>query len=90
MNRSQAFAAIRRERSRQLEQWGGSHTWGEGDCSSPDLDPTLKAAILMEETGEVARAVIDRDAANLETELIQVAAVAVAWLESLPDNNPAE
>jgi hypothetical protein len=34
--------------------------------------------------GEVARAVLDRSSENLRDELVQVAAVAVAWLESFP------
>jgi len=36
-----------------------------------------------EECGEAARAVLDTDIDQLRTELIQVAAVAVAWLEAL-------
>lgn len=83
MNRSNIFAAIRKERLNQLEQWGGDHAWGSGDCSNPGLDPTVKAAVLTEEAGEVARAVLERDSDALVKELIQVAAVAVAWLESL-------
>ncbi len=40
--------------------------------------------ILTEELGEVARAIIERDDANLTVELVQVAAVVVAWLEGRP------
>jgi NTP pyrophosphatase (non-canonical NTP hydrolase) len=43
----------------------------------------VKMTVLMEEVGEVARALLDGNADQLETELVQVAAVAVAWLESL-------
>jgi NTP pyrophosphatase (non-canonical NTP hydrolase) len=43
-------------------------------------DP-VKAAVLMEECGEVARAVLD--IADVRSELVQVAAVAIAWLEGL-------
>ena len=39
--------------------------------------------VLAEECGEVARAVLDLDADATRTELVQVAAVAVAWLEAL-------
>ena len=39
--------------------------------------------VLTEECGEVARAVLDLNDDQLRTELIQVAAVAVAWLEAL-------
>lgn len=58
---------------------------------SPVVDWTRKLRVLVEEVGEVAQA-IDRleqkpqskkRKAHLVTELIQVAAVAVAWLESL-------
>ena len=82
MNRSEAFAAIRRERQRQLDKWDVPHPWGQGDCSNPTLPDILKATVLTEETGEVARAVLEQDDAQLQTELVQVAAVAVAWLES--------
>ena len=85
MNRSAVFAEIRKERSRQLDQWGGPHQWGNGDCSNPGLPDIVKTAVLAEECGEVARAVLDMNADSLRTELIQVAAVAVAWLESFPD-----
>lgn len=40
-------------------------------------------AIIIEEVGEVARAIQIRDKANLKEEIIQVAAVAVRWLEAL-------
>lgn len=40
-------------------------------------------AILAEEAGEVAHAVLEKDDENLKEELIQVAAVAVAWLEAI-------
>lgn len=74
---------IRNERIRQDEKWNTIHLWGMGDCSSPMVDEPVKVAVLAEECGEVARAVLERDNANLKTELIQVAAVAVAWLEML-------
>jgi NTP pyrophosphatase (non-canonical NTP hydrolase) len=38
-------------------------------------------AVLMEEVGEVARAILNADIDNLETELFQVAAVVTRWLE---------
>lgn len=83
MTRAAAFARIDAERHRQWEKWRGPHDWGEGDCSSPNVDPTVKLAVLVEEVGEVARAVLERDSAGLEKELVQVAAVAVAMLEGL-------
>ena len=83
MKRSDIWREIKAERERQSRQWGDEHAWGEGDCSSHLVAPIVKAAVLNEECGEVARAVLDRDEDEIVNELIQVAAVAVAWLESL-------
>jgi len=73
--------AIDREREAQRAKWSGDHGWGAGDCSSPAVPTIVKVAVLSEECGEVARAVLDRT--DPRNELIQVAAVCVAWLESL-------
>ena len=77
------YAAINRERLRQGQLWNRPHSFGFGDCSSRTLKPEVKALVLGEEVGEVNRAVLEKDTANLKVELVQVAAVAVAWLESL-------
>ena len=82
MTRDQIWAVIVAERERQAAKWGGDHAWGHGDCSSTGVDDAVKAAVLAEECGEVARAALD-GAMDLSEELVQVAAVAVAWLESL-------
>lgn len=81
--REPIYSDIDAERERQAAKWGGRHPWGVGDCSSLGVADTVKAAVLAEECGEVARAVLDSDPESLRTELIQVAAVAVAWLEAL-------
>lgn len=47
------------------------------------LPPTAWAVILGEEYGEVCKEVCEGDAKKLKAELVQVAAVAVAWLESM-------
>lgn len=60
------------ERVRQTIKWG-----------IQDHDDTLWSVILGEEFGEVCRAVYEMDDKEVEEELVQVAAVAVAWLESL-------
>ena len=83
MNRADIYAAIDDERTRQGVLWSGQHDWGRGDCSSLDVAPIVKTAVLSEECGEVARAVLDKDLDGARAELVQVAAVAVAWLESL-------
>lgn len=74
---------VEAERARQRRKWSGPHLWGEGDCSSPRVSTTVKMAVLAEEVGEVSRAVLERDREQLRRELVQVAAVAVAWLEGL-------
>ena len=93
MNREDIYTSIGDERDRQRAKWSGMHEWGIGDCSSRevgalveyphDTGALVRLAVLAEECGEVARSVLERDEVNLRTELVQVAAVAVAWLESL-------
>lgn len=86
------FAKIATERDRQRRLFHtGKITF---DCASTLPDPNRKLRVLTEEIGEVAQeldrleALRDRRGErfvleDLETELVQVAAVAVAWLESL-------
>lgn len=83
MTRDEAFALVTAERERQEQKWNREHSWGFGSCASTAVHDAVKVMVLTEECGEVARAVLDMDDADLRTELVQVAAVAVAWLESL-------
>ena len=64
---------------------------------SPGLSPSLKLGVLMEEVGEVARAILNMNGSandmtikeaevNLRTELVQVAAVAFAWLKGIEND----
>jgi NTP pyrophosphatase (non-canonical NTP hydrolase) len=70
---------IRDERWRQeCKIQTGKIPW---DCADPNVDHDRKLAVLVEEVGEVGRALIEGD--GLRAELVQVAAVAVAWIESL-------
>lgn len=48
----------------------------------------LRLAVLIEEVGEVGTAIQDRDRDTLRTELVQVAAVCVRWLEALTGEGP--
>ncbi len=82
-NRADVYAEVDAERDRQAKKWGCLHAWGVGDCSSASVHNSTKVMVLAEECGEAARAVLDTDIDQLRTELIQVAAVAVAWLEAL-------
>jgi hypothetical protein len=66
------YKAIEAERERQDKKWGPQNH-----------DDLYWLGILMEEVGEVAQHVIeDRDPYNNQ-ELVEVAAVAVAWLEAI-------
>ena len=72
-----ALRAIIKEREKQIEKWGQqSH------------DDYRWLAILTEEVGELAQAILQSEfggvhAGQTYTELIQVAAVAVQWLEHM-------
>lgn len=78
--------AIAAERQRQRELLATGKI--KEDVASPAMPAPAKFRVLFEECGEVAHA-IDQVAhhglavGNVHTELIQVAAVCVAWLESL-------
>lgn len=82
-----AFAAVIAERKRQRQLFKAKKI--QFDCASPIVDDKRKARVLIEELGEVAKEVDNiehnhRDAHGfLRNELSQVAAVAVAWIESL-------
>jgi NTP pyrophosphatase (non-canonical NTP hydrolase) len=67
-------------------------------CADLEMSNSEKAVVLVEEVGEVCRAVLESNGlvhdgrkvgnyAQLQKELIQVAAVAVAWLEALKKSN---
>lgn len=61
---------------------------GKFSMVNPELPVLLKLAALVEETGEVGRALTydEGGRAKLVLELTQVASVAVSWLQSLRDD----
>lgn len=71
------LAEVAQERERQDQLFPGA--W---DRLDDYYQRTKRLTILVEEVGEVARAVLEKDLLNLEVELVQVAAVAVAWVEA--------
>ena len=100
--RAQALADVRDEREREeeigLRKRAEGIDWRS--CADPDMgggdDKRFK--VLGEEVGEVANASLEMDYAltddardaeerHLRTELIQVAAVAVAWVEAIDARN---
>ena len=60
------------ERKRQDEKWGQNI-----------VDRDRMVVVLLEEVGEVARALLDGDVSNLSTELIQVGAVCSKFYEMI-------
>jgi NTP pyrophosphatase (non-canonical NTP hydrolase) len=64
------------ERDRQDAKWGG-------EPGTERRDDHTYAAVLGEEVGECCKAWLERDTSALRAELIQTAAVAVAWIEEL-------
>lgn len=78
--RRDVLRAVERERERQ-ERLAVSGRW-EGD-SMATVSDGRRLAVLVEEVGEVAAAL--QGDGDLREELVQVAAVAVAWLEVLRD-----
>lgn len=68
----QALFLVKDERERQDKKWG------KGFFGRSDL---AWLGILAEEFGEVANAILEHDEENLITEITQVAAVCIAWLE---------
>ena len=77
---AEILADIQSERDFQDHKWG----------SQRNLPPAMWATILGEEFGEVCEEVLDLDndhTIKLYKELIQVAAVAVCWLEALNAGN---
>jgi hypothetical protein len=83
VKRAHVYRLVDAERLRQQVKWNRSHSHGYGDCSSATVPESVKSEVLGEEYGEVCRARLDGDRDALRAELVQVAAVAVAWLEGL-------
>lgn len=73
LNRFNIWQDICQERKRQDEIWGADR----------NQSGYVWNAILTEEVGEVAKEVLEEDVERLYTELVQVAASAVAWMEAI-------
>jgi len=61
------------------ERWKQDRKWGP----NRDLANTTWLTILIEEVGESAEEILEQDHDALICEVVQVAAVSVAWLERL-------
>ena len=90
--RGRVLLAVAAERGRQEQLFAAGQF--PFTCSNAAVSGREKLPVLVEEVGEVAEALqrpgrlSDEHRAHLRTELIQVAAVAVAWAESLDDHRP--
>lgn len=82
---------IKDERYRQIRKWGGRD--GDG-VENPSQSNYVRLRVLAEEFGEVAEAMGRPEDGNgkgdLRTELVQTAAVCVAWLEAMDDDEGRE
>jgi hypothetical protein len=79
------FGLVHQERERQRELLAANRI--TFDCAAESVDGRRKLRALVEELGEVAHAIDQIDAGNpspgnLKVELVQLAAVAVAWMET--------
>lgn len=82
-----ALREVAAERLRQELKWGTGSMASTGRAVS---DPGHALAVLVEEVGEVSRAILEHEpGARVLAEVVQVAAVAVAWLECLIDTGCA-
>ncbi len=69
---NEVLAEVREERRNQDEMWG-----------EQNHDDTFWLAILMEEVGEASEHTLSDDKEGLREELVQTAAVVVAWIECI-------
>ena len=89
MTHEEIMAAMHAERWRQHDKWTRVHEWGQGDCASPNVPMVVKAGVLVEEAGEVMKAVLTagpslaKTDTDVRTETIQTLAVAYAILEGM-------
>lgn len=104
LNVARVLAEVRDERERQHAKWGEQNPPdGTGPQRRQDifaLDPDLakgRCAVAFQEgrgtwahilAEEVAEALVESDPAKLRAELVQVAAVAVQWIEAIDRRTP--
>ncbi|MFG3709503.1 hypothetical protein [Micromonospora sp. NPDC047730] len=92
---------VARERSRQDAKWGEQNHPDGTDESRWDKEAAVRARALCQHLAargeltwdailseEIAEAFAESDPAKLRAELIQVAAVAVAWVEAIDRRQP--
>lgn len=99
--RGKILAQVSEERDNQLAKWGEQHhpdgtgspeqqfqaDWDRQVCKQADELGRLTWADILQE--EVSEAFAEGDAAKLRAELVQVAAVAAAWIEDIDSRDSA-
>ena len=78
-----ARAAVDAQTAALAHKTNGRLRWLADDPDCPDY---MRMAALAEELGEVGRALHDGDRDGLQTELHQLAGVAIAWATALNPN----
>ena len=73
------------ERLRQVAKWGAERDQILARGGDMGRYTHHKLAVLMEEVGESAKEVLERNPTKLRTELIQCAAVAIAFVAGLDE-----
>ncbi|MBL7619176.1 hypothetical protein I7331_08000 [Frankia sp. AgB1.8] len=82
---AETVAAVEAEAARAYRKHG------ERSILNPAMPDAVRLPVLVEEVGEVAKAMLENaDPADLRAELIQVAAIALTWLEALRTSDGAE
>tara|TARA_Y100000034_G_C6905543_1_gene420029 strand:+ start:3128 stop:3394 length:267 start_codon:yes stop_codon:yes gene_type:complete len=76
--RAKVLLAVLAERERQDAKWGDQ-------TQNPDLKWN---AILVEEVGEISQDILDKKMASMLEEIIQSAAVCIAWAEAFFNRGP--
>lgn len=76
----EAVAVVLAERARQEDLVASGKF--EFTCASPEATDEYRLAVLVEEVGEVAKAVLEGRSDSVAVEIAQVAAVALAWVEA--------
>lgn len=83
LKRFEALAQIVAERNRQNElKAKGKFRHTPAD---PEMAHSYVLTVIVEEVGEIARAIQSGDKMNLRDEITQVAAISLAWLEGFDE-----
>jgi NTP pyrophosphatase (non-canonical NTP hydrolase) len=79
LNRQMALSTIVAERNRQNDLKATGKF--ENTPADPGMSHSYCLTVIVEEVGEIARAIQKGDRANMRDEITQVAAIALGWLE---------